>query len=55
MSMNLVKHIPKAMQEVSNYEHNRHSNTQKAQDSECNYTSGFESPRSFIPEVGGER
>ena len=50
-----MKHVPKAMQEVPNYEHNWHSKTQKGQDSERNYTPGFESPRSFIPEVGGER
>jgi hypothetical protein len=55
MSMHLMHHVPKAMQKVPNYEYNWHSNTQKAQDSERNHTSNFESPRSLIPTVGGER
>jgi len=55
MSMNLMQHVPQAMHEVPNYEHNWHSNTQEAQESEGHHASGFESPRSFIAKVRSER
>jgi hypothetical protein len=42
MSVDLVKHVPKAMQEVADHEHNWKSNAYKAQNGKRNHASGFE-------------
>src|SRR5882757_2144187 len=55
ISMNLRKHIPNAVQTVANDEHNRQSETENTEHGEQNHRSDFQSPRSLVPEIGGER
>lgn len=55
MNMNLVKHVPNTMQNVSDYEHDWQSNSKEAENCEHNYSAGFELPGSFMPEVSGKR
>jgi len=43
------------MQDVPKHKHKRHSTTQYAENSKQGYRVGFESPCSFIAEVGRER
>ncbi len=43
------------MQDVPKHKHNRHSTTQYAENSKYGYSDDFESPCSFIAEVGSER
>jgi hypothetical protein len=54
-SMNLMKHIPKAVQAVANDEHNRQPKTENTEHGEQNHRSGFKSSRALISEMGGER
>jgi hypothetical protein len=53
--MNLMKHIPKAVQAVANDEHNRQPETENTEHGEHNHRSGFKSPRFLVSEIGGER
>ena len=55
MGMKLMKYIPKAVQDVTKQKHKRHSTTQYAESSKYGCSPGFESPCSFIAEVGRER
>ena len=43
------------MQGVAKHKHNRHPTTQYAENGNYGYSAGFESPCSFIAEVGSER
>jgi len=54
VSMHLMQHIPKAMHEIPNDEHNWQSHTEETQESETNHACGFETPRSFIAKVRSE-
>src|SRR6476469_8312766 len=55
IGMNLMKHIPKAVQAVANDKHNRQPQTENTQHGEHNHRSGFKSPRCLIFKIGGER
>src|SRR4029077_14038161 len=54
-SMNLMNHVPKAVQAVANDEHNRQPETENTEQGEHNDRSGFQSPCSLVSEIGGER
>jgi len=55
MGVNFMKGVPNAMQGVANNERNRQPETKNAEHGEQNYRCGFQSPRSLISEIGGER
>src|SRR6266480_594872 len=54
-SMNLMKHIPNSMQEVTDDEQGWYSETHKPENSKQNHSHRFESPCFFVREIGGER
>ena len=55
ISMNLMKHVPNAVQAVANDEYNRQPETENTEQGEHNDRSGFKVPRCLISEIGGER
>src|SRR4029450_143784 len=54
-SVNLMKHVPNAMQEVTDDEQGWYSETNKPENSKQNHSHRFESPCFFVREIGGER
>lgn len=55
MGVNFMNDIPNAMQGVANDERNRQPETENAEYGEQNHRSRFQSPRSLVSEIGGER
>src|SRR4029453_5833797 len=55
VGINLMNNVPNAVQAVANYEHKRQPQTEKAEHGEYNHRYGFNSPRSLISEIRGER
>src|SRR5262245_13524288 len=54
-SINLMKHIPDAVQAVANNQRNWEPETANAEHGEHNHRSDFQSPRFLVPKIGGER
>ena len=55
ISMHLMDDIPNTVQAVANDQHNRQPEAENTEHGEHNHSFGFESPRSVIFEIGGER